>query len=149
MRCSTRHASAGGREVSSTTISHRASLTGLRVFAARDRGLELCHLREKFKDQSVADAEWIRALAAEGSWAIVSADPRITKGKAEQAAWRESGLTTFFFGSGWTEQSYWEQVADLVRWWPDIVRAAREAPTGTGHLMALHAKKFKILYDPK
>jgi hypothetical protein len=121
---------------------------GLRAFA-KQQHYDIVHLSEKFEDRSIADPDWIRALAKEGDWAIVSADQRIMKGRAEQAAWRESGLTSFFFGSGWTRQSYWEQAADIVKWWPKIVLAAREAAVGTAHVMPLHGKDFKILYTPR
>lgn len=121
---------------------------GLRAFLQRPDEHEIKHLSEKFANRSIEDEDWIRALGREGDWAIISADPRILRAKGELAAWQESRLTSFFFGGGWASLSYWNQVADLVRWWPMIVQATRDAPVGTGHMMHLKAKELKVLYPP-
>lgn len=79
----------------------------------------------------------------------MSGDPRITRGRAEQAAWQESGLTAFFFGAGWASQSYWNQATDIVRWWPEIVLQTRSAPAGSGFLIPLRGKEFQRVYGRK
>jgi len=86
---------------------------------------EIVHLSEKFDRADVTDEEWLTALGQEGDWAVVSADPRITRGKAQRRAWHESGLAAFFFASGWASRSYWNQAEDIVHWWPGIVLQAR------------------------
>lgn len=53
------------------------------------QGHEIVHLTEKF-EPGVIDVDWIRALQSEGDWIIVSADPRISRSRIEQAAWHES-----------------------------------------------------------
>jgi hypothetical protein len=110
---------------------------------------EIVHLSEKFERRDIPDGEWLRVLGDEQEWIVVSGDPRITRGKAELAAWRESGLTAFFFGKGWASQSYWKLAADLVAWWPLIVLKAREAPTGSGFMIPLRGKDFQQLFPPK
>ena len=117
----------------------------LRVLAEVQQ-YEIVHLSEKFDRRDIPDAEWIRVLAAEGSWVIVSGDPRISRGKVERQAWHESGLTAFFFGKGWASRSYWKLAADLVAWWPHIVLAAREAHAGSGFLIPLRANEFQKIY---
>lgn len=102
----------------------------LRILA-EFQGYEIKHLREKYPE-GAKDREWIPSLAREGDWVIVSGDPRITRGKHEKAAWLESGMTAFFFGSGWTNQKFWNQAAHLVKWWPYIVQHAREATSQAG-----------------
>jgi predicted nuclease of predicted toxin-antitoxin system len=72
----------------------------LNILAER-QGHPIVHLRDKFPPDT-KDPEWIRALAEEGEWIIVSGDPRISREKAERQAWQESRLTAFFFGDGWT-----------------------------------------------
>ena len=57
---------------------------------------ELVHLTERFAPDTT-DEEWIRSLANDKDWAIISGDPRITRGQAPRRAWQESGLTAFFF----------------------------------------------------
>ena len=89
------------------------------------------------------DQEWLATLAEEGDWVIVSGDPRITRGKHERQAWLESGLTAFFLGKGWAERSYWKQISELVRWWPQIVLKAGDAPQGSGFILPVGAKEMK------
>ena len=114
---------------------------------AKKQGYPIVHLREKFPP-STKDPAWIRALADEGEWIIVSGDPRISRGKAEREAWHESRLTAFFFGSGWSSRSYWNQAEDIVHWWPRIVLEAEKAPRGKGFLIPLNGREFQVIYDP-
>ena len=118
----------------------------LNILAER-QGYPIVHLREKFP-ASTKDPEWIRALADEGDWVIVSGDPRISRGKAERQVWQESRLTAFFFGDGWTSRSYWKQAEDIVHWWPKIVLEAEKAPQGKGFLIHPSGKDFQVIYDP-
>ena len=110
----------------------------LSILAER-QGHLIVHLRDKFPNYT-KDPEWIRALAEEGDWVIVSGDPRISRGKAERQAWQESRLTAFFFGDGWASRKYWKQAEDLVHWWPEIVLEAEKAPKGKGFLIPLNGK---------
>lgn len=112
---------------------------------AKPQGYPIVHLRERFPT-GADDLDWIPALGAEGDWVIVSGDLRISKSRAVRAAWKESGMTAFFFDSGWTEMNFWKQAEDIVRWWPRIVLKAREVPTGTGLVIPLKGKDFKPIY---
>lgn len=56
---------------------------------------EIVHIRQKFGPR-VTDTEWIARLSAEGRWIVISGDSKITKRKAEQAAFRNSRLIGFF-----------------------------------------------------
>lgn len=117
---------------------------GLRGFAEAQK-YEIVHLRDKFSGET-PDVEWIGALAKAGDWVVISGDQRIMTSPAEQAAWHESKLTAFFFAGSWARDSYWKQAADLVRWWPDIVLAARQAPKGSGFLIQKNAKALKRIF---
>lgn len=114
---------------------------------ARIQDYEIAHLREKFPEDT-QDVLWIRALAEEGRWVIVSGDPKISRDKAERAAWHESGITAFFFGEPFGRMSFWKQAEAVVRWWPDIVLMARRAPEGCGYLVPVKGKKIKMIYEP-
>lgn len=124
-----------------TSISLRL-VRALRVITEH-QDFEIIHLNERFDRTSVPDVEWISNLGEEKGWVIISADPRITRNKIEQAAWRESGLTAFFFSDGWSSRKIYEQGADLISRWPDIVRLSKEQPTGTGFLIG--KKEIKML----
>lgn len=116
----------------------------LRVLA-EIQGYELVHLTDKFPENT-PDAEWIRALKEERDWIVVTADPRITRNRVERLAWQESGLTAFFFTDGWSQKKFWNQIADLVTWWPTIVLEARRVDAGTGFLIPVKGKVLKQIY---
>jgi hypothetical protein len=107
---------------------------------------EIQHLTDRF-DAGALDPDWLLAIAAEKDLILVSGDPAITSSKKEKEAWRSSGLTSFFFGGGFSEKNRWVQTLEVVRYWPEIVQAAREAKTGTGFLLPLKGTKPKLLYD--
>ena len=107
----------------------------------------IVHLREKFEPDT-PDTDWISILAREGDWIILSSDPRISRGKAEKAIWKESGLTSFFFSDGWQNKSFWKQVEDLVHWWPDVILEARRASPGTGYLIPVKSKSLTVIFTP-
>ena len=110
---------------------------------AEKQPYEIAHLTDMFDRSNVKDEEWISHLARDGDWVIISGDPRITRGKAEQLAWRESGLTCFFFVDGWSSKSFWNQAEDIVRWWPLIVTKAKEARRGESFMIPVKGKEFK------
>lgn len=115
--------------------------SALRILAELQKN-EIVHLQDKFpRDEK--DEVWIRTLAQEGDWLIVSGDPRITRGKQQREAWLESGLTAFFLGEGWSEKAIWKQASELFRWWPDIVLKAREARPGSGFILLAGAREMK------
>jgi hypothetical protein len=110
---------------------------------SKPEGHAVVHLRDKF-DPSVRDVDWIRALAAEKDWVIVSGDYQISRKEHEKQAWRESGLTAFFLVKGWTNFSFWDQSYRLVRWWPRIIEQARLVQAGAGFEVPINAtSKFK------
>ena len=119
---------------------------GIRVLAKLQR-YEITYLREKFPEDT-GDVEWLDVLSEEGDWVIVSGDPRISRAKAERAAWHESGLTAFFFAARFSRKKYWKQAEVLVRWWPRIVLEARSAVPGSGYVMPLEGKEFRKIYAP-
>jgi hypothetical protein len=116
---------------------------GLRGLAELQK-FEFEHLRDRFAPDTV-DAKWLADLAKDGDWIVISADPRISRGAHERAAWREANLTTFFFASGWTERRYWAQASELVRWWPKIYERAREEKRGAAFLLHWKGKEIRQL----
>ena len=93
--------------------------------------VQLTHLRDRFPT-SCPDTDWIRALAAEPHWIIVSGDLRITRSKPERAAWLESGIPAFFMDDAWGNRTFWPQFVELARWWPTIVEFGRRAKPKEG-----------------
>ena len=105
----------------------------------------LTHLRTKFASNT-PDVDWIRALAKEGGWIVISGDTRISRGRAERAAWLESQLTTFFFAEGWSNHPLMVQASELFRLWPTILEHAKSAPHGHGYTMGYRANEPRQIY---
>ena len=77
-------------------ISHRLAAALLVLENRVERGdWTVQHLRVRFEQQT-EDVTWLEALGHEGEWIVISGDIRISRNRAERAAWRESGLTAFF-----------------------------------------------------
>lgn len=108
---------------------------------------DLHHLREFFHADT-KDVDWIRELGTDGEWIIISGDPRITRSKAERAAWQESGLTAFFFADDWGTRGFWKQAEAIVHWWPIVVLEADRCAKGSGYLVPVKAKELKLIYSP-
>jgi hypothetical protein len=92
--------------------------------------------------------DWIRALETDGDWVVISGDTRISRGRAERAAWVESGLTAFFFGEAWSGHQLMVQASELFRLWPTILEHAKNAPHGHGYMMDFRASKPRQIYPP-
>jgi len=110
-----------------------------------DKSHELAHTRGKF-DPATPDPIWIRALAAEGGWIIISGDPRISRGQAEKAAWIESRLTAFFCGDAWGSRRLMTQASEMMRWWDDIIDLSKNAAPGSGYLLEFKTKEPTQIY---
>jgi len=106
---------------------------------------DLVHLRDRFPEGTL-DPVWIGALGSEGGWTIVSGDPRISRGKAERAAWRESGLTAFFCGDAWGSRKLMMQASEMLRMWDDIVERSKNAPQGSGYMLDFKAAEPRQIY---
>jgi hypothetical protein len=107
-------------------------------------GHKLEHLRERFSADT-PDVNWIRTLAAEGDWVIISGDIRISQNQFERRAWLESGLTAFFLGKGWTTLKLWDQSWRFLKWWPDIVAQAARIRPGAGFVVPVKSSKLEQL----
>jgi hypothetical protein len=110
---------------------------------------EIEHLTKRF-DAGALDEDWLPKIAADPTLILVSADPAITTAQKQREIWRRTGLTSFFFGGGFSELNPWKQVCEVVNWWTEIVREAKEATRGTGYLLPLRGsnKGPKRIYDP-
>jgi hypothetical protein len=69
---------------------------------------QVVHLKEKFASNTV-DEVWMRSLASQPDWVIISGDLQIRKNPHEIRAWQEAGHTTFFLKKGWIALTFWDQ----------------------------------------
>lgn len=102
----------------------------LHILSERD-GHSVIHLGSKFP-RNTTDEGWLRALAAEGDWVIVSGDTRILTKPVLRGEWERTHLTAFFLASGFMNARYWQQIGIIMLWWPDILEQARLVERGTG-----------------
>jgi hypothetical protein len=106
------------------------------------------HLQALFRD-SVSDMEWIGKLGEEGNWIVISGDQRIVKNQHERKAWQAARLTTFFLKKGWTNQELWAIAAQLIRWWPAIMKQAEIVVPGAAFIVQYNYNgRFEQLMFP-
>jgi hypothetical protein len=86
---------------------------------------EVVALRDRFEASS-SDAIWLKALAEEGDWAIVSADG-FRKSDAEKQLIHKAGLAVFVLAPTWNHFAHWERTVQIIRWWPKMVEQAQLA----------------------
>ncbi len=97
------------------------------------------HLKERFA-ANTPDEIWMRTLAREDDWVIISMDTRILRKPHEISAWREAGHTTFFLKKGWSQLRFWDQAQKFVKFFPDIIETASRSPAGSMHFVTVHGK---------
>ena len=101
-------------------FDHNMSPALARAFRELFRGQhEIALLREKYST-NITDLEWITDLSRDGLWVVVSGDRRITRNKAEQAAFRKSNLIGFFLAKGVYKAKVIKQTERILAMWDTI-----------------------------
>lgn len=100
---------------------------------------EVVHLRDKFRANE-EDVVWMKSLAAEEDWVIVTADVRISRNPHEVRAWRQAGHTIFFLKPGWTDLTFWEQANKFTRCFPEIIVTAERAERAAAFAVTVNGK---------
>lgn len=103
---------------------------------------EVVALRDKFP-RTISDIDWITALDREGRWIIISGDRRITRNKAEQAAFRASKHIGMFMAPGLFKSSVVKQAERLLALWPSIETAAGIVQGGAMFELSMSSLKLK------
>lgn len=75
-------------------------------------------------DKRTPDIDWIRTLAADPTWAVVTMDSKILTRPHEREALRTSGLKYFLLGKGWMRMRFHDQAWRFLKTWPNVVEAA-------------------------
>ena len=97
------------------------------------------HLRDKFPP-NVEDVVWMKSLASEQGWIIITADVRISRNPHEIRAWEEAGHTIFFLKPGWTDLTFWEQANKFTKCFPQIIKEAARAERGAAFIITVNGK---------
>jgi len=100
---------------------------------------QVVHLKERFA-ANTSDEVWMRALAQEPDWIIVSGDLQIRKNPHEIMAWQEAGHTTFFLKKGWIDLTFWDQAWKFAKAFPELITTAEWARKGSAFFLTPNAK---------
>lgn len=79
---------------------------------------KIIHIREKYK--GFDDQDWIIELSKEGNWIVISGDIKISKKKAQIAAFRSSKLIGFFICPALMKLKITKQMQRILALWEDI-----------------------------
>lgn len=97
-----------------------------RIIAAYDEAHEVRLYDDDTRfEKKTPDVDWIRVLAADPLWAVVSMDAKILTRPHEIAALRSSGLKFFLLGKGWMRMPFHDQAWRLLKTWPNVIEAAK------------------------
>lgn len=110
---------------------------GLNALASPEH--QVVHLKERFAAHT-SDEIWMRTLAGESDWVIISGDLQIRKNPHEIRAWQEAGHTTFLLKKGWIDLTFWDQGWKFAKVFPDLVATAERAKKGTAFFITPNAK---------
>jgi hypothetical protein len=97
------------------------------------------HLKEKFAADT-PDTVWMRLLAKESDWIVISGDLQIRRNPHEIRAWQEAGHTTFFLKKGWIDLPRWDQVWKFSKAFPEVIATAERARKGSAFFLTPKGK---------
>jgi hypothetical protein len=102
------------------------------------------HLREhpRLKPTS-SDIAWIKLLAEEGNWIILTKDKNIMKKPIEKAAFAKAKLTGFFLDNTWSKFDFWMQLSKLAAIMPKIIELAETSPHGVCYKVPIKSKDIQ------
>ena len=95
--------------------------------------------------QAITDVEWIARLSRDGHWVVISGDRRITRNKAEQAAFRSSRLTGFFLTPGLQKAPVIKQTERILALWPSILATSEAVAPGAMYELPMKSSKLRQL----
>jgi hypothetical protein len=100
---------------------------------------QVVHLKDRFPP-ATDDVDWMRELAGETDWIILTADVRIGKNPQEVAAWKQAGHTIFFLKPGWTDMAFWDQAQKFTKCFPSIIEKASRAARGSSFVVSVNGR---------
>lgn len=92
-------------------------------------GVPVVHLYQHFR-KDAPDLQWIPWVGKRG-WVIVTNDGRILQKPSERSALRRANIRAVFIFGMFSQMERWAQACWLLRWWPRIKAAVRQARPGT------------------
>lgn len=105
---------------------------------------EIEHLDKDLNQGGVPDPEWLASLPSNEQISLLTKDHGIRKRPHERAAWRKSGVITFFFRDGWFYTKGNEQASLMIKWWPAILEIASGANNGDVFSIPYNSKPKRL-----
>lgn len=99
-------------------------------------------LRDKFRPD-ISDIEWITELSKEGLWIVLSGDRRITRNKAEQAAFRGSRLIGIFMAPSVYKATVAKQAERILTLWSNIEVLANTVAGGAMFELPMTSQRLR------
>lgn len=107
---------------------------------------EIIHLRDRF-GPGVSDKDWFETLSAEGRWIVISGDRRVTRNKAEAAAFRNSQLVGFFLSKGLNKATTVKKMERLMALWEIIEQQAGLVTGGAMFELPMKSTRLSQVFD--
>jgi predicted nuclease of predicted toxin-antitoxin system len=108
-------------------------------FLEGDEGITVEHLKEMFPPDT-PDIEWIKKLAKEGKWFIITQDNQIRKRTHEKKAWQESHISIIFLQKSWIRLNLWEMAWRLIKYWPELKEALARSRKNESFQLSINGK---------
>lgn len=105
---------------------------------------EIVALRDKFPP-NIKDVDLIAELSKQGGWIFISGDRRITRNRAEKAAFQSSKLVGMFLSQGLYKSSVLKQAERLIALWPAIGTVAGNVSGGAMFELPMKSSKLSPL----
>jgi len=98
------------------------------------KGIVVDHIQYKFKHDT-PDTDWIRALAKEGDWFVITKDAMIRRRSIERKAWQESGLPIVFLDREWFDLGMWDISWMLIKYWAKVKESIASNKNGESFIL--------------
>jgi hypothetical protein len=93
--------------------------------------VEIVSARDYPIPKGAGDVPWIQQFAEDNGKIIISGDAKMRGKLHEQQALSQAGLVVFFLARRWNNANYYDKSSMLMRWWPQILKKAATAKTGS------------------
>lgn len=105
---------------------------------------EIVALRDKFV-ANIKDVDLISELSSEGGWIFISGGRRITRNRAEKAAFQSSKIIGMFLSSGLYKSPMMKQAERLIVLWPTIETVSKNVSGGSMFELPMKSTKLSPL----
>ena len=103
-------------------------------------GHQVVHLRDKFAP-NVEDVVWMKALAAEEDWVIITADVRIVVAIHMRFVLGKKPDIPFFLKPGWTDLTFcWNQANKFTKCFPQVIAQAERAERAAAFVITVNGR---------